>query len=478
MGALAAELFREVTPEFFRVLAGPNAAIYIDILNALEQEATQNTDGLSREAALDILTEILARHPDFQLDGGEPSGLDSQLPVRDKARLALDRLAKAGWLKAQTSTEWQKTVFFDEHGVTLLGALRKIARPDAAVFTDKLIAVCAALVNRTEMARNPWEHVKACEGNTRQGLSELRGMRKSVERLIRRQLEAKTMGENLNIVFDQYAEQIGHTCYAELVRSQLPGRLGEARDCLQQILEDTELLHRMQTEVLRRDPEADATGAIVKVRNELHELSHALDSVVPLADAIDTRTAEFTRRSHARFRYLQQVVGERREQMKELFQKLNTALAGRRFGDLEKVPALPPPPLPDARLPAGRDSLYEPPRRRVLEENPPLEDEAGENLRERTRLQMESALRDSLGVTRANRFVGRLPGGKGARIAAADLPVSNEDDLNDLIAVLLHGESSEAGYRVEVPRVEQVADEIARDRKAGCQLDRFYIIKK
>jgi hypothetical protein len=108
---------------------------------------------------------------------------------------------------------------------------------------------------------------------------------------------------------------------------------------------------------------------MARVRNHLQELEDKLDFVQPLADEIDRRTAEFTRRSLARSRYLQEVIGERRGQVKEVFEKIDQAFPGRRLVDLEELTGLPPLLLPNAKLLAGRDSLYEPPRRRTLEEN-------------------------------------------------------------------------------------------------------------
>ena len=44
------------------------------------------------------------------------------------------------------------------------------------------------------------------------------------------------------------------------------------------------------------------------------------DRVLPMADEIDRGTADFTRRSLARFRYLQDVTGERRSEIKTFFE--------------------------------------------------------------------------------------------------------------------------------------------------------------
>lgn len=478
-GALADALFREVRPDFFRVLCGGNASVYVDILDALEAESSQRNEGMTREEALAMVADALSRHPDFQ---PEAAGADAEaaalLTARDKARYVLDYFVSTGWLEAQTGADWHRSIHFNPHGTTLMGALRRMAHPEAAVFTDKLVGVCAALGNSAELARQPWEHVQACRDQTQQGLGELRGMQKSVERYIRRQVEAQSLGENLSVVFDQYAEQVGHTCYAELVRAQLSARLGSAKDSLQGLLLDSDLLHRMQAEVLRRDRELDAAAAMTRVRRQLDDLARAIESVLPLADAIDARTAEFTRRSLARFRYLQEVVGERRGQVKALFERVNKAAAGRRFADLDELPELPSFALAEARLLCGRDSLYEPPRRRTVEENQPVEDEAEEALRDRTRRQMESALRDQLTVARANRFVEQLPGGKGHRVASGDLPVRNEDDLADLISLLLHAESADARYRVEVPGAAEGGDSVEHDLMAACRVERFFVVKK
>ena len=49
MSLLAATLFREVRPDFFRVLSGPLARLYVDALDMLEREASERNQGLDRE---------------------------------------------------------------------------------------------------------------------------------------------------------------------------------------------------------------------------------------------------------------------------------------------------------------------------------------------------------------------------------------------------------------------------------------------
>ena len=228
MNSLAIELFREVRPGLFRVLACRNARTYVDVLDALELESTQRQEGMSREEALAIIVDVLEQHPDFLPDseemGPEEAGDFVTLPPKERARRVLDYLARkdVGWVEDVQLPDWQRRVRFDAHGAILLDALRRIARPDAAVFTDPFVGVCATLANVDAFDKEPLTHLENCLKGATDGLRELRGMGKSIERLIRRQLEARTLGESYAVIFDQYAEQVGHECYAGLVRAQLP----------------------------------------------------------------------------------------------------------------------------------------------------------------------------------------------------------------------------------------------------------------
>jgi len=482
MGSLATELFREIRPGLFRVLGGRMAPTYIDLLDALESESARRHEGMSREEALGIISEVMSQHPEFAPEAADLQEVPDDfaaLPPRERARRVLDYLARkdVGWVEEVQLPDWQRRIRFDAHGATLLDALRRIARPDAAVFTDPFVGVCATLANVDAFAKEPFIHLENCLKDATDGLRELRGMGKSIERFIRRQLETRTLGESYAVIFDQYAEQVGHECYAGLVRAQLPARLDAARERIRQILADSELVHKMQAEVMRRE-DSEAAPAMARVRNHLQDLEDKLDFVQPLADEIDHRTAEFTCRSLARSRYLQEVVGERRGQVKELFENINRSFAGSRLADLSEMRELPPLLLPNARLLAGRDSLYEPPRRRTLEENAPVDDEITEMMRDLTKAQLGGAMRNSLTVARANRFVAQLPGGKGTRFASRDLPIRNEDDMDDLLAILLHAESTETRYRIEVPAAQEEGGPPEKDHKLTYNIDRFFLIKK
>ena len=442
---LSTDLLSEIRPEFLRLLGSPGARVYLDAADAVEQESALRSAPMSREEALALVERVVERHGEVEIEdaGGQP--------VRERARIVLERLCAAGWLAADDRADYRRFVIVEPAAALMLETLRKIARPGAAVFSDKLVKTCHALRNSDALRAEPWQTVAECIEDVRHGEQELRAVAKSVERHTRRQLEAKSLRENLAVVFDEYAGNVGRGAYSELVRSRLPTRLPEARETVERLQNDADLLAKMADEFARREGCEHAT-AMAHVRNRLHDLAQALDRVVPGADEVDRRTADFTRKSLARFRYLQEVTGAHRSTVQAFFEKLNAHFAGRRVVDAEaEIAELPALRVTDIKIPAGLESLRFPGLRRSLGEIEPLDDDIGDDVLDRTQRELAATLRDSLTVARANRFAADAFANHGSQVPSKVL-LRTDDDLANLIACLLHAGAREAKFRVDLPR--------------------------
>jgi len=475
---LSRALFREVRPEFFRVLAGPAARLYMDALDSLERVAMEHVQGMDRDGAIGLIEEAVEAHADVVLDETVPVGSTT----REKARAVLMVFVRAGWVEEEERADWKKLVHFTPEASAMVQTLRKLAFPEAAVFSDKLVSVCTTLTQRDPvndpLLEEPWQHVESCAANLRDGINELRTMQSAIERHTRRQLAAASLRENLAVLFDQFAERIGRACYAELVHARLPLRLSEARRRVELMEFDADLLGKMQAELLRREPSLAPETAISRVRLRIEELSDLLESVVPVADSVDRRTAEFTRRSLARFRYLQETTSENRGRIQDFFETLNQHFAGRRVADLdEEEIEFPSLRIHETRLLAGIESLYTPRLRRAAGEIAPLDDEATDDQQDDALRRLHSAMRDSMTVARANRFADQVLNEK-TSIASEEIPIRCEEDLADLIACLLHASASDARYRLDLPRRHAETDRPDYDPKLSYRIERFTLSRK
>ena len=472
---LSFDLYREIRPEFLRLLGTSATPLYLDAADALERESALRAEPITRDEALALVERAIERHAHIELD--DAAGLS----IRERARTVVERLCAAGWLKADDRADYRRFIVVESSAVDLLEGLRKIARPGAAVFSDNLVSTCNQIANEDVLRVEPWQTIEACAKAVRQGLQELNSVAKSVERHTRLQLEAKSLRENLAVIFDEYSSNVGRGAYSELVRSRLPTRLPEAREALDKLQNDPELRQKMADELQRRDG-SDPAAAMAQVRARMHDLSLALDRVVPLADEVDRRTADFTRKSLARFRYLQEVTGENRATAQAFFEKLNSHFAGRRVVDAEtEISELPALLIADVKLLGGLESLRFPSLRAELGEVEPLDEELGLDVLDRTQRQLAATLRDSLTVARANRFAVAAFEQHGPRVISSKL-LRTDDDLADLIACLLHANAREAKYRVEIPRNpdDETGDHRVHDPVLGGtrQLERFHLIQR
>jgi hypothetical protein len=162
--SLSNALFREVRPEFFRVLAGAKTGrLYVDALDALERAAAQRVQGIERDDALALVEEAVEAHADVPLDEADPTS--AALSTREKARAVLDTLHRAGWLEDEERSDWQKLVYFHPSGQVLMQTLRRLAFPEGVVFSDKLVNVCTTLARgdatNDPLRLEPWQHVES-----------------------------------------------------------------------------------------------------------------------------------------------------------------------------------------------------------------------------------------------------------------------------------------------------------------------------
>ena len=476
MPFLGAQLFGEVPREFFGLLAGRNAALYLDVLDRLAP-ALEEAGHLSRAEAVTVVEERLREHPEFEVGADFPDAAAEATTLPGQASLVLRRLVETRWLLEPMRSDWQRLVLLNPAAELMLSAIRQIARGDHSQFTDRLQIACSQLLNPDAFDEQAFADLEACLTNVRDGLRELRQMENGIERHTRRLLASETLRENLAVLYDDFSETIGHACYRELVRARLPSRILQARRRLDEVGTNARVLDLMQRERLRRSPQVDATTATSEIRTRMDELARLLDSVVPMADALDRRAADFARRAFARLRYLQETNSALRERVQEVFQHVDAAVTPGRLHEVREDLELPVLGVVEAGL-LSSDSLYRPRLRRVPGELEPVGEDVSEGDIDEAMAELGANLRDTLNVIRANRYVDRLPGSAGSRTSLADMPVTNDDDIADIIACLLHAGARDAAYRVESVRDSEDTADPPKRVKAGYAIEDFSLEKK
>ena len=469
---------------FFRPLSRPTAAVYVDCAERLIQAADESGQVPHDEARL-LIREVLALHPDVQLDVDEGGQFRD---LQQRAAQFFNKLLEVHWLEP-------RRVSLDEHFVLiapplhrLLRMLRELAEDRPAELKDfaaTLRSLCRDLLADGALDPNRLgpEEMRQTVKDLLDRAGRAGDQMHAVESLILQHETAQRASGSARETLDRFLVQFHAgqhmVCYDALQEAGLLPRLAAARNVAQEALNDPFTKQRL-AEGLAAHSQLDPVDAYAEAERWLVKLERLLGAIPKKQRLIDGRMADFSRLSDARYRYQTEMRGRKPEQVKAYLDAAVVLHAGKSFADLAAEPGMP---LlsPAVEVLWGRDALSRPRSQRLpvdLSVATPPDDSGPEAAKDEIRRRNLNVLTPQ----RAAKFVERHLPAKGARISTETLRVHIEDDLLDLLAVLAfdRGPSANGAHRTVRWRVHPVRADfgteparIPRDAEAGRLMERF-----
>ncbi len=286
---LQMQLFDIISPNLFRPLAGPNRAVYAELLGLLWVECRRSADySIPRAEAVSRLEEYFAAlAKPVILEPLEDGAAIAETPGRDPHALALGallRLRRAGWLEEQEgSYEEEPALAFDPSVAPLLDAMEEILNPRLVTYSGKLYK-CWQLLRGIEAEQSPYENVlREVESDLTALNASLRAMNASIGHYIDRLTRNRSPQEVLEL-FDQYEERVVAAAYHRFKTSDnlfnYRAALEEGLDrcetaCLPRIAQDYARVERCAPE----RAEAEVLALIQRLRDELVQTSELVRQI-------------------------------------------------------------------------------------------------------------------------------------------------------------------------------------------------------
>jgi len=473
--SLSQQIFDDTPTRFFAVLTWRYGRLYIDALDRIEDiQRHRHGVGLSRQELLEICDDVIQHtalpEPTQDPADDEPTD-DTKLTPSEMLR----HMLQCNWLEEPKRSDYQRVYYLDSRAELLLECLRHMAYPEQVTFTDKLHLVCERLQSNESFNEYPLTDLETCSDNLRYGLQELRSLQQGMARLTQRQLRSDSLKENLQVLYDDFSENIGQRCYKQLIALDIPVRLPLVKQKLSDIAHNPMIVTQMEVELQKRRPEFSDEEVTQRVAKKISDTVAMLDSVEPQSEAVDRRAADFARRSFARFRYLQEVSSGRRSEVRELFETINEQYAECKLANLPESLQLPQLKIPSVGLLSGVDSLSLPRSSRPIGERTPLDDDYDFDDFGLAVDEMSDNINSSLTTLRANRFYNSLAV-PNAGLASKNIETDNEEWLLELAGLLLHGETNDSLYGIATPRENY--EEPEQSVKDGYVIDEFTIHPK
>jgi hypothetical protein len=143
-------LFAALPPQLFSPLASPGAPVYAAALLALFTETRRHQQPLSRELALSLVRELLAEAEggleathDAEEDELAPSPDDD--PLSGRAAAVLRYLARSGWLRSETQSDFSQTYTLPDYAFRLLNVFSEIASDEPLPIQGLIFSIYSLL---------------------------------------------------------------------------------------------------------------------------------------------------------------------------------------------------------------------------------------------------------------------------------------------------------------------------------------------
>lgn len=468
---------------FFRPLARPSAAVYVDCADRLVEAADEGGQVPHEDARL-LIREVLAQHPDIQLEEDEGG---QYRDLHQRAAQFFNKLLEVHWIEP-------RRVSLDEHYVLIAPPLRRLLRLLRDLAEDrpaelKDFAATLRSLCRDLLATGALDPNRLSPEEMRQTVKDLldRAGRAdeqmhAVESLILQhetaQRASQSAQETLHRFLVEFHAGEHMVCYDALKEADLLPRLTQARSVAQEALYDPFTKQRL-AEGLAKHLDLDPSAAYTEAERWLVRLEKQLASIPVKQRLIDGRMADFSRLSDARHRYQTEMRGRRPQLVKSFLDQAARLHAGQSFSSLANEPGLQ---LlsPAVEVFFGLDSLSRPRRQRtpvdLSIEAPPAEGDA-----EAAKDEIRRRNLNTLTPQRAARFVEKHLPAKGASVSTEKLHILLEDDLLDLLAVLSFDRGAASGsqrpvrWRVRPFRADfgTAPERIPRDPEADRLMERF-----
>ncbi|WP_129630672.1 Wadjet anti-phage system protein JetA family protein [Candidatus Oscillochloris fontis] len=288
-------LFTTIPPHLFKPLASPGAAVYAGVLLAIFAETRRHQQPLSRDLALHLVAETLLVLEDglaATQDAEEESPPPDDDPLNARAGAILRYLARSGWLRIETQSDFTQSYTLPDYAFRLLNVFHEIASDEPLPIQGLIFSIYSLL--QTSL-REGNAHISLPEAH-RQTASLMSGLKElqhnigvHIEQVLR-QLQARDVLEQ---VFTLYHGEVMDKAYHQLrttdhVSRFRPGVL----EALTQLSTDQQLLQIAQS--LRAsglDPSVEAAAA--RLHEQIREIRDQFELLDYLLQAIDVRHSQF-----------------------------------------------------------------------------------------------------------------------------------------------------------------------------------------
>lgn len=458
-------MFHIIDEHFFVPLASPNKVVYWECICKLFSVMDyQLSFGVERDVLVEELQFYFEASQAAELEGEEVEGKSA----RDKANWMLRKLENYGWIDIETDKSYVQRVNFKEYAVKVIRTLLEIAEGKQIEYQGYIYTIYSLVRSATD---NPGIVLLSIVENTDMLITGLKNLSSSIKHYIDELTRYKAPAEIMNVLFNDYIENIVDKAYHRLLTSDNVSKFRP------EIIERLESKSRSKSYVNKAAEELAGIREISRdeaeelVYHYIHEVIDAFQNMDEILSEINHKNTQYQRAAINRAKFYLIGGEDVRGQIKEILSGMNEKINQEEM-DLNGIYRIE---FMDELIRIyssavlDEKSLYTPIEgKKAFEPEKLLDEEPDQELRNEKMRRMLEKLARVLNPEKVTNYVENQLGDR-REMLASELPLKNTDDFVKMIYIRLYGQRKNMRYTIDVKEMI---------RKDGYQFTDFMIHRK
>jgi hypothetical protein len=387
---------------------------------------------------------------------------------RDKANWMIRKLEYYGWIEIETDKSYVQRVNFKEYAVKIIRTLMDIAEGKQIEYQGYIYTIYSLVRSNTE---NPGIVLMSIVENTDMLITGLKNLNSSIKHYIDELTKYKTPAEIMDVLFNDYIENIVDKAYHRLLTSDNVSKFRP------EIVERLESKSQSRSYVEKASVDLASVREISREEAEelvyqyIHQVVDAFRNMDEILAEINQKNTQYQRAAINRAKFYliggEDVRGQIKDILSRLGEKVNEESMD--LGGIYRIEFLDELVRLYSAAVLDESSLYTPIEGKKAFEPVPIEEAVfDQKLRDEKLKRMMEKLARVLNPEKIEQYVSQNMQGK-AFIYASELPLKSTDDFVKMIYVRLYGQRKNMKYKIVITEETQ---------RNGYQFRDFEIVRK
>lgn len=458
-------MFHVIDERFFVPLASPNKTVYWECICKLFSVMDhQLSFGVERDILVEELQYYFEQTQAAELEGEDVEGKSA----RDKANWMIRKLETYGWIDIETDKSYVQRINFKEYAVKVIKTLLEIAEGKKIEYQGYIYTIYSLVRSATD---NPGIVLLSIVENTDMLIMGLKNLSSGIKHYIDELTRYKTPAEIMNVLFNDYIENIVDKAYHRLLTSDNVSKFRP------EIIDRLESKSRSKSYMEKASQELAGIREISKdeaeelVYHYIHQVIDAFQNMDEILSEINRKNTQYQRAAINRAKFYLIGGEDVRGQIKEILSGMNEEI-NRDDKDLSGIYRIE---FMDELIRIyssavlDEKSFYTPIEgKKAFEPEMLSDEEPNQELRDEKMRRMLEKLAKVLNPEKINNYVEKQLGDR-QEMSASELPLGDTDDFVKMIYVRLYGQRKNMKYTIAVKEMI---------KKAGYCFNDFTIHRK